>query len=133
VAAIASVGCAVVIAVVAGRTVVRYIGVCPIKDVIVVVISKCGRVPARVGRVTRSAIGRKCQIYMVRVGGLVVVGLVASGTGVRRVVVIAVVAGVAIISDVLVCAVERVETAVVKIGRGPGSFCMAVLAIHGKL
>ena len=107
----------VVIAVVARRTVVRDNGMSAIEHIIVIVVCKRSRIPTGVGCVARFTICRKCQVYVIWIGGLIVIGLVAASTSIRRVVVIAVVTSVAIIGNFYVCSGERIERTVVEIRR----------------
>ena len=71
---------------------------------------------------------------VIRVGGLVVVRLVASGTGVRCVVVVAIVAGRTVVGDGGVSPVQRIIIIVDgEGGRGPsGIGGMAAGTIHRK-
>jgi len=114
---VASVWCVVVISIVTSRTIVRNNGMSAIEHIIVIVVCKRSRIPTGVGCVARFTICRKCQVYVIWIGGLIVIGLVAASTSIRRVVVIAVVTSVAIIGNFYVCSGERIERTVVEIRR----------------
>ena len=101
----------VVVPVVTGSTLVGNNGV-PACEGVKVVMVKSGRYPCRL-RVTILAVGRELGDFMVRIGRTVVVGQVAAHTGIGRVVVIAIVAGSAVISNARMRAIERVVVVVV--------------------
>lgn len=67
------------------------------------VVVKGGRRPGRF-TVAAGAVGRELRGFMVGIGGLIIVGHMAAGAGIGRVVVITVVAGRAIVGDYCVCA-----------------------------
>jgi hypothetical protein len=94
---------------------------------------KGSRAPTGFGGVTRGTVGRKRQSGVVRVGGLVVVGLVTTFAGIRCVVVIAVVTGCTIVGDVLMRPGERVNGAMVKSRGCPTVFIVADVAIGREL
>jgi len=70
---------------------------------------------------------------MVRIGCLVIIGLVTSFAGIRRVVVIAVVASCTIIGNIDVCSGERVNIAMVESRWRPAVFIVANRAIRREL
>ena len=104
----------VVIAVVAGGTVVGNGCVRTIKRIIVVVDGESRRHPIRRGGMTRSAIRREIQRQVVRIGALVVIRRMATCTGIWRIGIIPVVAGHTIIRDGHVRPGERVDCIVIK-------------------
>ena len=97
VASKAGIGRIVVISIVAGRAVIRnrHVGA---SDGINIIVVKGRRYPGRF-RVTRLTVRRELRTGVVRIGGLPVIILMAAKTGVRRVVVIPVMAGGAIIRN----------------------------------
>ena len=80
VAAVAGVRRGVVVAVVAGCTVIGDSRMCPVQRIIVVVNRERSRRPAGCGRVTHDTIRRKIQRHVVRVGRLVEIWCVTSRT-----------------------------------------------------
>lgn len=123
----------VVLPVVTGCAVVGNRGVRAVEGVIVVVNGKSSRCPIRRGGVAACAIGREIQRYVVWVGTLVVIRRMAACTSIRRVRIIAVVAGNAVIRDRNVCPGERVYGIMIESRRRPGGFRVASRAVGRKL
>ena len=101
----------VIIAVVAFRTAQRCVSA--VQGIVVVVNGEVGRLPVRVCSMAALAICGNVQGYVVWIGGLVIVRHVAALAGIRRVVVIAVVAIYAIYGSVR--ARQRIVIVMVKV------------------
>ena len=108
----AGIGGVVVIAVVTGHTIVRNGQVCSGKRIDRVVV-KSGWRPGSLA-VTSVAVGRELRDHMVRIHNSNIIRSMASETGIRRVLVISMVAGVAVISNRSMRPVQLVITIVVK-------------------
>ena len=104
----------VVIAVVTSSAIIRDPGVCPKQGVRTVVDREGGRRPAWSRSMAHRAIRRDHQRHVIWIQTRVVIGGVTARTGVRRIVVIAVVAGIAIVFNRNVRPGEREESTVVK-------------------
>ena len=129
-AAGAGIRCVVVVAVVANIAVVRDGGVRSGQRVKTIVVHG-RRHPCRFA-VAGGAVRRELLCNVVWIGRLVVVGRMATCTGIRRVVVVAVVAGGAFVGDHRMCAVQRVVVVVDgKTGRFPANIRMAGRTIGG--
>jgi hypothetical protein len=133
VAAKASIGSIVVIAVVASRAVILDGSVRPIQHIVIAVNGEGRRVPIRVGRMAHGTICWNGQSHMVRIGRLVVVVDVAALACVGRIVVIPIVTGITIVGNDYVGSCQRIKIIVVKSGRHPCRFGVAILAISRKL
>ena len=92
------------------------------------VMVKRSRRPGRFA-VATLAIGGEFRRRMVRIGGLVVIRRMTARTSIRRVGIVAVMAGVAILGNRGVRAIQRIKTIVVECRRHPGSLIVAALAI----
>ena len=95
VTAVTGIGSIAVASIVAGRTIIRYHGVCPCKGVKAIMVEG-GRHPGRF-RVAALTIYRELARLVVGVRGLVVILGMAACTGIRRIVVVAVVAACTVI------------------------------------
>ena len=125
--------CVVVVSVVAGGTVVGNSRVCAVEWIKIVVDGKGCRRPIRRGGVAACAIRRQIQRHVVWVGTLVVIRRMAPRAGIGRIVVIAVVAGNAVVRNGHVRSSEWVDCIMVKSRRRPGRFRMASRAIGREL
>ena len=103
VAARAGIRCIVVVAVVAGRAVVGHCCVRTVQRMVIVVDGKGGRHPVHIGVASRT-VSRDAERVVIGVGRLVVIRCVAARTGIGRVVIVAVVTGIAVIGNGCVCA-----------------------------
>ena len=120
VAANTGVGCIVVIAVVTGSTVVGNSRVRPVERIVIVVIGKRSRRPARLGRMATGAVIAKAQRYVVGIARLIEISAMAANTSIGRINVIAVVTGSTLISNDSVPTRQRIEIVMVEAGGRPG-------------
>lgn len=133
VAAVASVGRVVVIAIVTSSAIIRDASVGPVQRIIIVVNREGGRLPARRCCVTHGTIRRYVQCRVLRVGALVIIGRMTTIAGIRGIVVIAVVTGVAIIRNRNMCSCKRINDIVIESRRHPGCFVVASRTVGGEL
>ena len=133
VAANTGVGCIVVIAVVTGSTVVGNSRVRPVERIVIVVIGKRSRRPARLGRMATGAVIAKAQRYVIGVAGLIEIRRVAARTGIGCIGIITMVAGCTIIGNQRMASREGIEIVMVESRGCPGCFRMTTLAIGWKL
>ncbi len=131
-AACAGVRRRIVISVVAGGAIVRNGGMRAVQRVIIVVNGKGCGFPTG-GGVAGGAIRRDGERGMIRIGALVVIRRMTARASVRRVGVIAVVTGVAVVCDGRMRPRERVKTVVVEVRRRPGCLAVTGGAIRGEL
>mgnify|MGYP007060900883 FL=1 len=124
-ATVAGVGRAVVIAVVAGSTVIGNGCMSAVQRIIVAVNRERSRLPTRCGRMAHRTISREAERYVVRVGGLVEIRRVATITGVWRIGEIAVVTGVAVVGNGNMGSCKRINGVVIKSRGRPGCFRVA--------
>ena len=104
---------AVVIAVVAGGAIIGNSGMRAVQGIIIVVNSKACRLPT--GRsMAGCAVRRNSECGMAGVGALVIVRRMTACAGIRRVGIVAVVAGIAVVGNACVRAGQRVNRAMVK-------------------
>lgn len=87
------------------------------QDVVIVVDRECGRGPVRVGRMALITSGWNIDRRMVRVGGGVVIGLVASCTGIWGVDIISLVARGTVVPDRSMGASQRIVVPMDREGR----------------
>ena len=120
VAAVAGVGCIVVIAIVAHCTAVGNGSVCPVECIIIIVNREGGRFPVRSRCVAHGTIGRQIQGHMVWVGTRVVIGRVATCASIGCIGIVAVVAGITIGSDGYMRSCKGIYCTVIEDGRRPG-------------
>ena len=111
---IAGVGRCVVIAIVASSTIIGNAGMRPVQLVIIIVYRERRGSPARRRGMTHRAIHRDTQCVVVRIGSCVKICAVATRTIGWRVVVIAVVAGIAVVCNLHMRAGKRPNSIVVK-------------------
>ena len=123
----------VIISVVAGGAVIGNDCVCSVQHVIIIMDRKISRHPVRVCRMTGSAIRGEAQRLMVRVHTLAVILCMTAVTGIRRIVVVPVVTGGAIIGNSHMSTGKRINGIVVEGGRRPGRFRVAAFAIYREL
>ena len=113
-AAETGVRCIVIITVVAGCAIVTDPRMCTVQRIKIPMDRECGGHPVRGGGMTKSAVRRQAQIQVVRIGRIVEIRSVASCTGIRRVIVIPVMAGCTIISYGQVCPVKNPEIVMIR-------------------
>ena len=104
----------VVIAVMAGRTIIRNYRMRTVQLVIVIVNREGCRVPTGCSRMTHCAIGGNGQGCMIRIGSGGIFRGVTARTGVWCIVVIAVVTSITIVGDRHVCTSKWINRIVVK-------------------
>ena len=72
-------------------------------------------------------IRRNIQGLVIRIRTSIIIWCMASGTGIWRIVVIPVMAGIAVVCNVDMCSGQGIKSIVVEGGRDPGCFVMAIL------
>ena len=82
-----------------------------------IVVKVVGRYPGRFG-VTPGTIGRELQGGVIRIGGVTVVLCMATEAGIRRIVVVSIMASGAVIGDGRVCPVQGIV--IIVIGKSSG-------------
>lgn len=127
------IGRIVVIAVVAGRTIVGDRCMRAVQSIIVVVDRERCRIPVGVGRMAHVAIRRQAKGDVAWVRTAVVIGLMAAHTGIRGIGIIPVVAGFTIVGNWDMGTRERINRAVVKRSRHPGIFTVTAFTGRRKL
>ena len=118
-AAVTGIGCAVIITVVTGSTIIGDHSMCAIQHVIIAVNWKGGRLPARRRGMAHRAIRRDIERYVVRIGGLVKICGVTAIAGIRSIGIIAMVAGIAVIRNRDMGACKWIHRMVIEGGRRP--------------
>ena len=132
-AAVAGIRCVVVVAVVAGSTIIGNARMRAVQRIVIVVNGECSRFPARVGGMAHRTIRRNIQGGVIRVGTGSIIGRMATRAGVGRIREIAVVTGIAVVRNGHMRPCKRINRVVVECGRRPNCFCMAQRAIGRKL
>ncbi len=117
-----------VIAVVTRSAVVGNGSMRPAQNPIIVVNRESCRIPIRVGRMAHCTISWNAKCDVVGVGTAVKIGQVTADTSVWGIDIVALVAGVAVVGNRDMSTGERIKSIVVKRGRNPGIFRMAVSA-----
>ena len=130
VAAIARIGGIVVVPVVAGGTVIGDARMCPGQRPEVIMNGEGGGEPVGVGRMAQSTIGRQSQVLVIGIGTRIIIGCMATGTSVRCVVVIPLVATVAV--HIFMGSFQRPEAVVINCCGDPTILIVADHAISGE-
>ena len=133
VTAVTGVGGVIVIAVVAYHAVVGYGNMRPGKYIIAIVDREGSRVPVWVGGMTGFAGGWNVNGRMIRVGGGIIIGRVASDAGIGWIDIISVMAGNAIVGNGCMAPGERIRVVMVECGRVPCRLSMTGFAAGWKL
>lgn len=133
VASEAGVGGIAVVPIVASRTIISDSGMSAIEGIVLVVDIKASGHPVGLRRMAFGTVCRQPERLVVRVDGSGIVLCVAPVAGVRGVVVIAVVAGHAVVFNGLVGSGQRVVGVVVERGRCPCTFGVTASTVGREL
>ena len=133
VAAHASAGRIVVIAVVTGSTVIGDSRMRPVEGVIVVVVGKSCRRPAWLSRMAAGTVIAEAQRYVIGVTGLIEIGSVTTSTGVGGIIVVSVVTSSTLIGNNGMPSRQGIKVIMVKGSRYPGRLCVTILTIRREL
>ena len=125
--------CIVIIAVVAGSTIIGNCSVRPVQGIVIIVNRESSRIPAGCCCMTHFTVSRYTERHVIRVGRLIEIGGVAAGAGIRRIRVIAVVTGITIVGYLYMCPGKGINHIVIKSGRCPGCFGMTRRTFRWKL
>ena len=108
------IGSGIIIAVVANDTLVGYSHMRSCQDVIIIVDRESSRGPVRICSMTDCTGSRNIDSAMIRIGRLVVIGLMTSDTRIWRIHVIALVACKAVVGNGSMCTGQRVNIGMIE-------------------
>ena len=117
---ITSIGCVIVIPVMASRTIICNYGMCPVQSIVIIVDRECSRLPTRIGCMTHGAVGRYSQIDVIWIATAIVCRGMTARTGIGCIIVIPVMACRTIVRDRNMRSCKRVHRAMIEGGWHPG-------------
>ena len=133
VAAVAGIGCIVVIAVVTSCAVVGNRGMCAIQGIERIMNRETCGFPTGRGGVAHGAIHGEIELRVVGIACLGIICVMTTVAGVWRIVKVAVVAGITIVGNGDMRTGKRINRTMIEGRRRPGCFCMAHCTIRGEL
>ena len=125
--------CIRVIAVVAGGTIIGNSNMGPVQSIVIIMYRESRRFPIRSRGMAHFTVGRNTERYVIRVDGLIIIGGMATGTGIRCIGIVAVVTSVTIIGYLYMGTREGINGIMIKSGRYPASLRVTGGTIRRKL